>query len=100
MKPKLVDLKQRFLLQSNGDYVRALMGIAAKKDRKYLGLVHMDYRGKLTPYHAYAMVRLAFEAELLDPRDFKKSSSIIPARIGQHDLPFDTGCHIILTVGT
>ena len=57
------------------------MALAAKKERKYLGLVHMDLRQKLTPYHAYAMARQVFEAELLDPRDFKKSS-VIPPRQG------------------
>lgn len=60
------------------------MAVAAKSDRKYLGLVQMDMPQPFTPYHAYAMVRSAFEAELLDPRDFRsKGPGYVPTKTGQ-----------------
>lgn len=80
---KACNLSQTVLLQYDCEYLKVLMSVAAKKERRYLGLVHMDLRETLTPYHAYAMARHAFEEELLDPRDFKKNPAIVPQRVGR-----------------
>ena len=60
------------------------MTLAAKRDRKYFGLVHMDMPDPFTPYHAYAMLQSAFEDKALDPKDFKsKPVSSLLGKLGK-----------------
>ena len=66
-------------LQSNHQYVKSLMTLAAKKDRKYYGLANMDLPEPFTPYQAYAMVQLAVEDGVLDPKDFKAKAWTLPS---------------------
>ena len=47
------------------------MAIAAQKDRKFFGLIHMALPEPFTPYHAYAMVQAALQIGALDAKGFK-----------------------------